>query len=387
MPERGVMSRAVNRTAAVGRQVLKVSVLFALLSSAVHAQGPLYSVPTVRFGVGLNLEFGQITDYDVASLHAAWYSDWGASLHPLRPGGIEYVQLIRVRDGVISPPLEQLGPMVDANPAYVWIIGNEPECIHQDSCTPEQYAAIYHQLYTFIKGRDPTAQVAIGGVVQPTPLRLEWLDRMLNYYQVTYDQPMPVDVWNIHNQILQELKGSWGCEIPKGLTETSGRLYTIDDNDNINIFKQHIVEFRTWMRDRGQRDKPLIISEYGVLMPVVYGFTPERVNAFMNATFDYLLGARDPDLGYAADENRLVQRWLWYSLNDQPWDPSTGKGFNGALFDYRYRGYPGVITRAGINFREYTSRLLGYRIYLSFVARGARQMTNNETQYFQRGEP
>ncbi|MBC7262692.1 MAG: hypothetical protein H5T63_11855, partial [Chloroflexi bacterium] len=167
----------------------------------------------------------------------------------------------------------------------------------------------------------------------------------------------PVDVWNIHNMILQELQGDWGCGIPRGLSETQGRLYGIADNDNIEIFKQHIIDFRTWMRDRGQRDKPLIISEYGVIMPAEYGFPPERVNAYMNATFDYLLTARDDNLGYPADENRLVQRWLWFSLNDRPYSPETG-GFNGALFDHRYPRYPGVLTPMGLNFKRYTDALL-----------------------------
>ncbi len=322
-----------------------------------HAQGPLYPCPTDRFGVGLQPDFGAITDYDVASLRVAWYSDWGVSLNPPRPNGIDYAQLIWVSQGTFSPSLAQLGPMVDANPGSVWMIGNEPECIWQSNNTPEQYAGVYQQLYEFIKGRDPTAQIAIGGVVEPTPLRLEWLDRVLNHYQATYGRDMPVDVWNIHIQILQELQGSWGCEIPCGLDATSGRLYTVQDNDNIEIFQQLIVDFRTWLRDRGERNKPLIISEYGVLMPVEYGFTPERVNAYMDATFDYLLAARDGDLGCPADENRLVQRWLWYSLNEQTYDFQTGKGYNGPLFDYRYPVYPGVITEHGINFREYTSAL------------------------------
>ena len=247
--------------------------------------------------------------------------------------------------------------MIDASPGNLWMIGNEPECIGQGNTTPEQYADLYHELYAFIKGRDSTAQVAIGGVVQPTPLRLKWLDRVLDHYQASYGAPLPVDVWNIHNMILREERGSWGCGIPQGLTEDSGRLYNIHDNDNMDYFVQQIVDFRTWMRDRGERDKPLIITEFGVLMPVHLGFTPQRVNAFMDATFDYLLAARDDDLGYPADENRLVQRWLWYSLNDQPYDFTTQTGFNGALFDYRYPAYPGLLTEAGINFREYTEAL------------------------------
>jgi len=341
-----------------------------LLCKGAHADGPLYANPADRFGVDVRRDFGTIADFDAASLGIAWYSDWGASLSPPRPGGIEYAQLIWTVEGDVCHPetlqplqeLDPLGPFVDANLGLLWMIGNEPECIHQGNSTPEQYAEAYHRAYAFIKGRDPSARIAIGGIVQPTPLRLEWLDRVLSHYQSTYGQPMPVDVWNIHNMILPEVRGGWGCEIPRGLSADSGMLYTVDDNDRMSYFVQQIIDFRTWMRDRGERDKPLIISEYGVLMPAEYSFPPERVNAFMNASFDYLLTARDEQIGYPADENRLVQRWLWYSLNDQPWNPKTGAGFNGALFDHRYPTYPGVLTAFGHNFGQYTAALQGCSI-------------------------
>jgi len=377
----------VEKLRSARRRALAALLLFTLLSPSAHAQGPLYARPTDRFGVALESDFGLITDYDVASLHVSWYSDYAASLNPLRPGGIEYAQLIWVGSGWFSPSLDQLGPMVDANPGALWMVGNEPECIHQGNSTPEQYAVIYHDLYTFIKARDSTAQVAIGGVVQPTPLRLEWLDGVLNHYQTTYGESMPVDVWNIHNQIVQELKGGWGGDIPAGLTATEGRLYGIEDNDNIEIFRQHIVDFRTWMRDRGERDKPLIISEIGVLFPEEYGYPPERVNAFMDASFDYLLVARDPELGYPEDENRLVQRWLWYSLNDQPWDPDTGEGFNGALFDHRYPEWPGVITSMGIHFREYTGGLLTNPLVTVTLQQGSDGYTGSEDTYIYQNAP
>ena len=341
--------------------------VLAALCPATSADGPLYSSPTDRFGVDVRREFGTIADYDVASLHIAWYSDWGASLHPLRPGSIEYAQLIWVAEGNIQHPetgetlqeLDPLGPFVDANPGSLWMIGNEPECIHQGNSTPEQYAEAYHRLYTFIKGRDPSAQVAIGGVVEPTPLRLKWLDRVLGHYLSTFGQRMPVDVWNIHNMILPEVRGGWGCEIPRGLSENQGALYGVEDNDSMDYFVQHVRDFRTWMRDRGQRDKPLIISEYGVLMPIELGLSAERVNVFMDATFDYFLTARDDVTGYPADENRLVQRWLWWSLNNQPWNPDTGAGSNGALFDHRHLDYPGILTVYGENFKAYTESLVG----------------------------
>jgi len=180
---------------------------------------------------------------------------------------------------------------------------------------------------------------------------------VMQHYLNAYGTAMSVDVWNIHNMILPEVRGGWGCEIPVGLNEDEGRLYEVDDNDNLDIFREHIVNFRQWMQARGERNKPLIITEYGVLMPVEHGFAVGRVNAFMDGTFDYLLTARDDQLGYPADDNRLVQRWLWFSLNDQPWDPESGEGFNGALFDSRYPGYPGVLSEFGLNFQRYTWKL------------------------------
>jgi len=295
-------------------------VLGATAVPSVTAEGPLYSCPTRRFGFGIQPRWGDVTDYDIRSLNAGWYSDWGTVAQPARPGGIEYAQLVWVSNGTFSPSMTVLETVIEANPGSLWMIGNEPECIWQGNSTPEQYADVYHQLYPFIKQRDPSAQIALGGVVEPTPLRLQWLERVLTYYQAKYGAQMPVDVWNIHIQILPEEKNSWGCEIPRGLDATEGRLYEIQENDSIQIFQQLVQEMRSWMHDRGFADKPLIISEYGVLMPVEYGFDEVRVNAFMDATFDYLLAAQDAATGYAEDEDRLVQRWLWYSLNEEPYD-------------------------------------------------------------------
>ena len=35
---------------------------------------------------------------------------------------------------------------MDANPGFLWLIGNEPECIWQGDTTPEDYAEVYHHL-------------------------------------------------------------------------------------------------------------------------------------------------------------------------------------------------------------------------------------------------
>ncbi len=85
--------------------------------------------------------------------------------------------MIRIFEGYQVNP-DRLGPVVEANPGVIWLIGNEPDCIWQDNVRPEEYARIYHDLYAFIKSRDASSQVAAGGIVQPTPLRLEYLNRV-----------------------------------------------------------------------------------------------------------------------------------------------------------------------------------------------------------------
>jgi hypothetical protein len=106
------------------------------------------------------------------------------------------------------------------------------------------------------------------------------------------------------------------------------------------------------MKDHGQQNKPLIVSEFGVLYkhPVCDGqpmFSFPFVQEFMINTFDYFFDTKDCDIGYPADECRLVQRWLWYSLDDGSSDSNLNPA--GALF------YPDTrwMTSTGMAFRDY----------------------------------
>lgn len=298
-----------------------------------------------RLGVGS----GQLpVTRDIADrLGFGWYLDWTLDAYRFRAPGLEYVPTIRVKEGWISTDGKRLLPTlsaaVDALPGALWLIGNEPDVKWQDNVRPDVYAQLYHDLYTLLKSRDPTCQVAIGGISQPTPLRLRYLDLILEAYQARYGEPMPVDVWNVHAFILREERDNWGVGIPPGMADRTGRLYEIADHDNMTIFRQQIVDFRRWMKERGQQEKPLIVTEYGILMPVDYGFSPQRVERFMVDTFEFFRTAIDPRLGYSADGGRLVQRWCWYSL-------LSARYPTGNLIE----GNSGELTLLGVAYSEYS---------------------------------
>ncbi len=334
-----------------------------------------------RIGFGLTSPaLGVYTD--VVSLGAGWYLNWQVQAAPERPGNMDYVQMVRVHqklacgalvhgdrnecpyatplDYTYSPDQATIEAAAQANPGALWLIGNEMDridwryCIEwdeedgsqcktvghngQDEILPETYAVAYHDLYTMIKAADPTARLAIGGVIQPTPLRLEYLSRIWDSYQETYTATMPVDVWNVHNFIIQEKAGEYGAEIPPGIDATVGE-YVDQPNTHINmtIFKQQIRTFRQWMKARGQQDKALVVSEYGILYHNGTMGLPERasyVQNFMVASFDYFYNTKDCTLGLVSDECRLVQKWNWYSLDDtwgnfnphsRLYDPTTQK--------------------------------------------------------------
>ncbi len=279
-----------------------------------------------RFGAVNRL--GGLDNYDIAALNAGWFvtGTGGARVPP----GTGLVLGIWVNGDNFAPDAATLTQLAAANPGTTWQVGNEPDVIWQANCTPEQYAWVYHQVYTALKAGDPGARVAAGVVAQPTPLRLQYLDRVLAAYQSLTGGPMPVDIWAVHNSILREERGSWGVDIPPGIGVDTGMLYEIEDNDRLDIFQAQVVAFRVWMRDRGYQDRPLYLSEFSILMPAEYGFPSERVAAFMTGAFDYLLSAADSNLGYPGDGHRLVQRWAWYSVADTGED---GHYPTGNLFD------------------------------------------------------
>ncbi len=283
--------------------------------SELIGRGSLCDQIDCRARIGIS---GEITDvvaaYEVG-LPFGTYFNWWIDPAPPELGEAEFWQFVRLSEDGPTPSWSSISEVIASQPGSIWVIGNEPDVVWQDDVTPQRYAQIYHALYTYIKAKDPEARIAVAGVSQPTPLRLAYLDIVLDTYEETYGQPMPVDVWTIHGFILREEAGSWGVEIPPGMEVTQGQLYEIEDHDNLDIFRQNLIDFRAWMAARGYADRPLALTEFGILHPSDYGFPPERVARFMVGTFDFLVSAAN-ETGMPADDGRLVQWWQWYSVHD-----------------------------------------------------------------------
>ncbi|MEZ4864533.1 MAG: CARDB domain-containing protein [Caldilineaceae bacterium] len=342
----------------------------ALFGTTLAQSCPPYPSPHQRIGFNVAPEGSiDINDYDAAQLGAGWYHNYGYRRQPYFPDGIHFHQMVRSKVDLTRLP-QLLGRAVDGNPGAIWILGNEPDRYGQDGLTPAEYAEFYHTVYTFLKGRDPTSRIAIGGVVQPTPIRLRYLDMVLAEYQTQYGVPMPVEIWDIHNFILPENCG-WGASIPPGLDAYKSEAIpcppTLDDHGDIAIFKAQIRTFRQWMADRGFRDYPLIVSEYGILLSKYHGYDYARVRQFMTDTFDFMLNTTSSSTGYPADGNRLVQEWAWFSLNYWEFDLNTYFGLNGNLFDHDSR----QIMPLGNDYANYTKALTVRTIDLALSDLGA----------------
>ncbi|MGC9467704.1 MAG: hypothetical protein ACP5HS_03870 [Anaerolineae bacterium] len=326
---------------------------------------------------------------DIRKLSAGWYLQFTTNPAPPQPMGIEHVQVVRLHQNLecefwttrdrdvcpySDPPtytiwspsggIPAIRDIAAANPGALWLIGNEMDRPDwdgggQDEMLPELYAHAYHEIHGAIKAADPTAQVAIGGVIQATKVRMEYLTKVWEEYARAYEGPMPVDVWNVHNFIFQELSQDpdcWeefaphGADVPPGYEKCSGATYDDELHNSMVLFDAQIRRFRQWMKDHGQQNKPLVVSEYGIVYHHAGMEDFDLVKSFMLDTFNYFLTTKDTSLGYPADDHRLVQRWAWYSLDDN--------NFNINQYSYLINPDSGFLTPLGHVYADYAQNHL-----------------------------
>ncbi len=349
--------------------------------------------PLWRFGVDqVRRPLSTYSSLDLLPMRFGWYIDFGVNPPSTSLGGMEYMPTIRVKqkkkitaDGTetycyvsraagdfqyldtyrVTPDLATISSIAAAHPGMTWIVGNEMDrvdwglggaCSSQDEMLPEKYAQVYHDVLAAIRAGDSTAQVAMGALVQPSDLRIQYLQQVWLKYDQLYGggqtNTMPVDVWNVHVYVYNEKScvaypdDCWGADIPAGLTATVGRIFKIRDHKNFSLAYQMLLNWRSWMKNHGQQQKPLITSEYGVVLPEwvqdpeqpgVVQFSPAQIrDSFMYPSFNYFMNQTSSDLGFTADGNRLMQRWAWWSMDYDDGECDMGVFYpenNGNLFN------------------------------------------------------
>ncbi len=383
-----------------------VSMVLGVLIFASGETGVRAEAPSAPNALGLTCRIGYASILNsvatmpstiLTDLRAGVYVDYAASANPAQPLGIEHLQMVRIKQSKVgNPPLyyaayvtpytytlkspswSQLPVIAQANPGAMWLIANEPDRRDwkwnnggQDETVPELYAQAYHEIYTVIKAADPTARFAAGGVVEGTPYRIQYLGRMWSAYQQKYGVPMPVDAWAFHEFIVPENRdiNQAGAAIPAGIGNLvndwlvdapNGRMFpelapnTPDWGQVLSttLFMDDLVRYRTWLAAIGQRNKPLILSERSGMPNWVQGNSDVQVADFLSKTTNIVLNATDPNIGFPADGNRLVQSSIWYSLDDYTTynDPNYGPSYNfgGFLISNTL-----TLTLAGTTWRDY----------------------------------
>jgi hypothetical protein len=235
-----------------------------------------------------------------------WRFNWGWNEGPRVPG-VEYMPLVCGYRPGVHPSAEQIRAAVEADPerfpdGTTWMIGNE--IVWDDKRTPEQYAKDYHEIYHILKDINPTWKIANGSVITSvTYAREQWsgtawelLDQVRDSYREQHGEDWPVDVWNIHPYIWRKKNGPDSVE------------------EQLERFGNELVQMRRWMKKNGYGDKPLIITEYGLLEKHDWDWMVE----FLLGSFDILEEEGHPD-GLESDNGHLVQRWAWFVMNDHVW--------------------------------------------------------------------
>jgi hypothetical protein len=358
---------------------------------------------------GGNCRFGltavyPLTGIDMTPLQAGAFLDWGAKAPRANvPAFMEYIHVLRVGEYCYNPvtkehilcavnkqtpyqtTVAQVNPkdpsqsIILANPGDFWIIGNEPDTIYesQDDLVAEVYADRFFSLATIIRHLDPTAKIGFGTIVQPTSIRLRYLekawDRLVIRAGSVQAASSLIDVWITHGFIMNEMVNQWGTGVPPGFeNDHADAIHITDMSDTYSpsIFTTRIKKFRQWMKEKGEQNKPLWITEFGSYLPPItrpsdnFYTVPDAVSLqYMIKTFDFMMDAADPSIGMPLDKNHLVQSWFWYSLNDHRYS-FGGSLFNIDLTDSQGNPLPPSLTQIGTAYLNYVPKSNIYNEFL-----------------------
>lgn len=265
----------------ISRQRPVVLLLVGLMSlgCGVRHSPPLFGT---KFGVGIG--DAPLTAAQLGQLGPVWYMDWSWSKPPVP--GHERLYVINC-DEVQSQGSRIAAAMKASGPSW-WALGNEPNDPNQDNRTPEEYAVLYRTFEDWA-AEAPQCGILPAGIANAD---WQWAQQFRQSFLDQFGRYPRVDGWNIHNYILEP-----------GL-----------DPYDVGEFSRRIDAFDKWMESIGDGDKPLFLTEFGVL----YGSgccdrpvdPPERLQQFMLGTVDWL------------KSSGKVQAWAWFATYSRRYNGS-----------------------------------------------------------------
>lgn len=272
-------------------------------------ESPTETPSRSRFGVAVNAQNNPLDYYaDFGDLQATWYQNWsGIAWNRSYIDGVQFYPTIGAWNYLEGKETEaKIREYISWCPecypdGTVWIIGNElqidkfswlREGVALDparTITPEEYAVKYKKYYDIIKGINLTYKVAIGVTYDKPPYWSDFLRETRAAYETLYGEKMPIDVYTMH---------AYMSDPP--LKE----VQLLVDNK------------RTIMKEYGDQNKPLIMTETGALTDAAHnpGFTTEQISDYMNQVFEYLATYTSEEYGCPDDDYRMVQKWAWFAL-------------------------------------------------------------------------
>ncbi len=204
------------------------------ISSTSNSADPALRAQTGSCHFGMTVPYGAafMNGYDLSILGIDTYLDWGnKSKSSAVADNIQYLRVLQVSDASYAYNYQALPSRLAAYPGSVWLIGNEPdaEVNIQDSISAESYADRFFAMATLIRSTDPTAKIVFGTILQPTPVRREYLNRTLARLKVLAGNLTNalglIDIYSIHAFSLPEdpfydsngnRLPTWGAGVPIG---------------------------------------------------------------------------------------------------------------------------------------------------------------------------
>ena len=244
-----------------------------------HTAPPLFDT---AFGVGVG--DAPLTADQLGQLGPVWYMDWSWS----KPAVAGHERLYVINCGEVEQHGQRIAAAMKASGASWWALGNEPNDPNQDNRTPEEYALLY-SIFEEWAAAAPRCGILPAGIANAD---WQWAERFRQEYFDRFGRYPRVDGWNIHNYILEP---------------------GLDPYDSAE-FARRIQAFRRWMASIGDEEKPLFLTEFGVL----YGSgccgrpvdPPEMIEQFMVETVDWLKRSGE------------VQAWAWFATYTRSYNGS-----------------------------------------------------------------